>query len=259
MSYRRFSDCSVSERLLYSLFIMLLGTGYLFAMTMLYITVSTEDGKPGLSIEDISIKYHGERTSTRLEQALGSVMIPYRSEGDNKTITLWIHSGAGEAAFNKDIKPILDAKCVQCHNPVAGMHIPNLGSFDDVSKLVEMDTGDPFVTLVRVSHIHLFGLGLIFYMLGRIFILTEIPVRLKRIVVVVPFAAIALDIGSWWFTKYSVNLFAYIVMIGGFMMGVSFVFQSFLCLYQMWFFKDPSRQSYVGSHREGEYERRREG
>lgn len=259
MSYRRFSDCSVSERLLYSLFIVLLGTGYLFAMTMLYITVSTEDGKPGLSIEDISIKYRGERSSTRLGQAVGSIMTPYRTEAEYKTINNWIHSGAGEADFNENIKPIFDVKCVKCHNPDSGMNIPNLTSFDNVSKLVTMDTGDTFPTLVKVSHIHLFGLGLIFYMLGRIFILTEIPVRLKRILVVIPFAAIALDIGSWWFTKYSMNMFAYIVMIGGFMMGVSFAFQSFICLYQMWFFKHPVRQNYVGSRGDGEYERRRDG
>jgi len=259
MSYRRFSDCSVSERMLYTLFIMLLGTGYLFAMTMLYVTVSTEDGKPGLSIEDISIKYRGERSSTRLEQALGSVMTPYRSEQDYKEIALWIHSGAGEKDFNKDIKPIFDTKCIGCHSPATGMHIPDLNGFDNVVKLVEMDTGDPFVTLVRVSHIHLFGLGLIFYMLGRIFILTEIPPRLKRIIVVVPFAAIAIDIGSWWFTKYSMNLFAYIVMIGGAMMGVSFAFQAFISIYQMWFFKQPVRQDYKGSQYDGEYERRREG
>ena len=198
----------------------------------------------GLSIEDISIKYRGERSSTRLEQALGSVMTPYRSEGEYKKISLWIHSGAGEEGFNKDVKPIVDAKCVGCHNPGSGMNIPDLTGFDNVTKLVEMDTGDTFATLVRVSHIHLFGLGLIFYMLGRIFILTEMPVRLKRIIVVVPFAAIAIDIGSWWFTKYSMNLFAYIVMIGGFMMGVSFAFQSFISLYQMWFFKHPVRQDY---------------
>jgi hypothetical protein len=259
MSYRRFADCSVSEKLLYTLFIMLLGTGYLFAMVMLYITVSSEDGKPGLSIEDISIKYHGERSSTRLEQALGSNMTPYRSDQDFKTVTLWIHDGASEAKFNKDVKPIIDKKCVGCHSPNTGMHVPDLNGFDNVSKLVEMDTGDPFVTLVRVSHIHLFGLGLIFYMLGRIFILTEIPVRLKRIIVVVPFAAIALDIGSWWFTKYSMDMFAYIVMIGGVMMGGSFAFQAFISLYQMWFFKQPVRQDYRGPNGEGEYERRKEG
>jgi hypothetical protein len=259
MSYRRFSDCSTSERLLYTLFILLLSTGYLFAMTMLYITVAVEDGSPGLSIEDISTKYRGEHSTTRLEQALGSVMAPYRTDGEFKTIIGWIHSGASEEGFVKEVKPILDTKCVGCHNAGSGMNIPALTEFASVQELIVSDTGDTFATLVRVSHIHLFGLGMVFYLLGRIFVLSEMPVRLKRVIVVVPFAAIALDIGSWWFTKYSMNLFAYIVMIGGFVMGVSFAVQAIISLYQMWFFKHPVRQDYTGPRGGGEYERRREG
>ncbi|MEE9543407.1 MAG: hypothetical protein V3V95_06465 [Thermodesulfobacteriota bacterium] len=259
MSYRRFSDCSTSERMLYTLFILLLSTGYLFAMTMLYITVAVEDGEPGLSIEDISIKYRGEHSTTRLEQALGGIMMPYRTEGEYKKIIMWVNSGASEARFTEDVKPILDAKCIACHNPGSGMNIPDLTKYETVKELVVSDTGDTFATLVRVSHIHLFGLGMVFYLLGRIFILTEMPARLKRIVVVVPFAAIALDIGSWWFTKYSMNLFAFIVMIGGIIMGLSFAFQAFVSLYQMWFFKHPVRQNYTGTHGDGEYERRRQG
>ncbi|MEE9543539.1 MAG: hypothetical protein V3V95_07135, partial [Thermodesulfobacteriota bacterium] len=212
MSYRRFSDCSTSERTLYTLFILLLSTGYLFAMTMLYITVAVEDGEPGLSIEDISIKYRGEHSTTRLAQALGGIMMPYRTDGEYKKIVLWINAGAGEARFASEIKPILDAKCIACHSPASGMNIPDLTEYAKVSELVVMDTGDTFATLVRVSHIHLFGLRMVFYLLGRIFILCDMPLRLKRIVVVIPFAAIALDIGSWWFTKYSMNLFAFIVM-----------------------------------------------
>ncbi len=259
MSYRRFSDCSTSERLLYTLFILLLATGYLFAMTLLYITVAVEDGKPGLSIKDISNKYRGEHSTTRLEQALGSIMVPYRTDGEYKKIVQWINSGATEARFALEVRPILDAKCIACHNPGSGLNIPDFTEFANVKELVVMDTGDTFATLVRVSHIHIFGLGMIFYLLGRIFVLTEMPVRLKRIIVVVPFAAIAMDIGSWWFTKYSMNLFAYIVMIGGFIMGLSFAFQSLISLYQMWFFKYPVRQDYTGSRGPGEYERRRQG
>jgi hypothetical protein len=258
MSYRRFSDCSQSERMLYSLFIMLLGTGYLFAMILLYVGVSGEDGANGLSVADISIKYRGEQSTTRLEQALGGVMSPYRTNEEFAKVSKWVYDGASEADFNKNIKPILDTKCIACHNPDSGMNIPNLTKFATVSELTATDTGDTFSTLVRVSHIHLFGLGMIFYLLGRIFILTEIPIKLKRIIVVVPFAAIAMDIGSWWFTKYSMELFAYIVMAGGALMGLSFAVQALISLYQMWFLKFPVRQEYTGGKEPGEYERRRQ-
>ena len=142
MSYRRFSDCSISERLLNTLFIMLLSVGYLFAMTMLYIAVSVEDGKPGLSMEDIAIKYHGEYSTTRLEQALGGVMMSNRTDDENKKIVMWIKAGAEKARFQEEIKPIFEAKCVSCHSPDSGMNIPDLTDYGKVSDLVVRDTGE---------------------------------------------------------------------------------------------------------------------
>jgi hypothetical protein len=262
VSYRRFSDCSVSERLLYTLFIGLLATGYAFAMVLIFITVAPVDGEPGLSVKDITIKYHGSRSNTRLEQALAGIMKQNRTEAEFKTIVSWIRDGGSEARFAAEIRPILTERCVKCHNPGSGMGIPDLTGYENVMPLVRVDTGESIGALVKVSHIHLLGLGMFFYLLGRIFILTEMPVALKRTIVVIPFAAIAVDIGSWWFTKYSVNIFAYAVMIGGGLMGVSFVFQALVSLYQMWFFKDRFERRYErsgGAERRGEYRRRGEG
>jgi len=262
MSYRRFADCSVSERMLYTLFIWLLGTGYLFAMVLMFITVATVDGKPGLSVTDIAIKYRGDRSNTRLEQALRGPMAANRTEAEFKTIVSWIHDGAPGPRFASEIQPILAERCVKCHAPDNAIGIPDLSGYEKVMKLVKVDTGEAFGSLVRVSHIHLFGLGIIFYLLGRIFILSEMPVWIKRVIVVIPFASIAMDIGSWWFTKYSVNPFAYVVMIGGGLMGLSFAFQAFFSLYQMWFYKHPYERRYEGGgrgERRGEYRRRGEG
>ncbi|MBI5344976.1 MAG: hypothetical protein HZB83_06535, partial [Deltaproteobacteria bacterium] len=79
MSYRRFADCSVSERLLDSMLLLLLSIGYLFAMALLYTTVSPLDGKPGVSPDDIKIKDYGSRTGTRLESALNGAMKDYHT------------------------------------------------------------------------------------------------------------------------------------------------------------------------------------
>lgn len=256
MSYRRFADCSVSEKLLYTLFIALLSTGYCFAMVMIFITVASEDGKPGLSATDISIKYYGNRSGSRLERALTGKMRHNRTNEEYMVIASWIHDNAPESRFDKEIKPIFDEKCVMCHNPNSGMKIPDLTGYKQVLPLVKIDTGESIGSLVRVSHIHLFGLSMLFYLLGRIFILTEIPVLLKRTLVVIPFAAIAVDIGSWWFTKFSPHFFAYTVLISGAFMGLSFAFQALISFYQMWFYRPPVQRRYMG----GEYgERRKEG
>jgi hypothetical protein len=261
VSYRRFSDCSVSEKLLYTCFIGLLSVGYVFAMLMIFITVAPVDGEPGLSATDIGIKYHGDRSGTRLEQALTGSMKQNRTAAEFETILSWIRDGGSEARYAAEIRPIFAERCVQCHNPDSGMNIPDLTGYESVMSFVRLDTGESVSTLVRVSHIHLFGLGLVFYLLGRIFILTEIPVWLKRVVVVVPFAAIAVDIGSWWFTKFA-HVFAYTVLISGALMGLSFAFQALYSLYQMWFFKPRFERLYErsgGAERRGEYRRRGEG
>jgi hypothetical protein len=140
------------------------------------------------------------------------------------------------------------------------MNIPDLTGYEGVMTLVRLDTGESVGALVRVSHIHLFGLGIIFYLLGRIFILTEMSVWLKRTIVVIPFAAIAVDIGSWWFTKYA-HVFAYTVLISGALMGLSFAFQALYSLYQMWFFKPRFERLHErgGGAGRGEYRRRGEG
>jgi len=258
MSYRRFTDCSVSERLLYTSFIFLLGIGYIFAQVLIFMDVSPQDGKPGLSIEDIDIKYRGNRSGTRLEQALIGKMRAYRTQEEFKKMVDWIHNGAPEDRFNSEIKPIVEKKCMSCHNPQLGYNIPDLADYKVIKALGDIDTGEPIAVLVKVSHIHIFGMSIIFYLLGRIFILSEMPIWLKRAIVIIPFASIVVDIGSWWFTKYGSPIFAYTVILGGAVFGISFAVQALYSLWQMWFVKAKFERRYVGSGEHGEYRRRGE-
>ena len=70
MAKRRFYDCNLSEKILYTSFLILMGIGYLMAITYLYISHQGHDGKPGLSIHDVAETYYGNRSGTRLEAAL---------------------------------------------------------------------------------------------------------------------------------------------------------------------------------------------
>ena len=251
MSYRRFSDCSVSEKLLDTMFLLLLSVGYLFAMVLLYTTISPLDGKPGLSTDDIRIKYYGSRSGTRLENALNGIMKDYRSKEEHATIIKWIYAGATKEQFGKKIAPIITKTCGKCHGPESAP-VPDITTYEKMMTMVTMDTGESLINLVRVSHIHLFGLSMIFYLLGRMFLLTELPVWLKRVMVVIPFVAIFLDIGSWWFTHYK-NVFAYSVFGGGALMGMSFAFQFTITIYQMWFYRPGvASDAYKGPNRRSE-------
>ena len=82
----------------------------------------------------------------------------------------------------------------------------------------------------------MFGIAFILFLVGRIFILCEMPVMIKRITVVIPFLAMLLDILSWYVTKVSPQ-FAWVVVISGGLMGISFTIQIVVSIYQMWLYR----------------------
>jgi hypothetical protein len=91
-----------------------------------------------------------------------------------------------------------------------------------------------------VSHIHLFGLTFVFFIVGSIFSHAYVrPVWLKCAVMILPFCALAMDVSSWYFTKLF-QPFAFVVMAGGGLMGASFAFMWVVSMYQMWFSRTPA-------------------
>ena len=235
--YRRFSDASISERLLDTMFLITIGIGYLFALLNLYYTHQGRDGKPGLSVKDVMLAFHGSHNQTRLGAAINGPMEPnLPNEAAKQTILDWISHGAGEKEYHQNVEPILKENCVMCHSAESGLPIPHFDSYQHVAELTKTDTGETIPALVRVSHIHLFGIAFILFLLGRIFILCEIPVWLKRVTVAIPFLFLLIDILSWFVTKIYPS-FAYVVVINGALMGVSMGMQILISLYQMWFYK----------------------
>ena len=94
---------------------------------------------------------------------------------------------------------------------------------------------------MRVSHIHLFGLSFIFFILGFIFSHAYVrPVWFKCVVIVMPFVALTADVSSWYFTKLF-HPFAWVVMFAGAMMGLSFAFMWVVSMYQLWVSPTPAK------------------
>jgi hypothetical protein len=243
--FRRFKDISVSERILNTVFLLTIGLGYMMALANMYYTHQGLDGKAGLSVEDVVISYHGSNSQTRLGTAIKGIMKPnLRYASDQDVIMEWIHSGADEAGYNEKVAPILNRDCIICHTPSVNPSLPDLTNYKGVAEVAHAG-GATIPTLVRVSHIHLFGIAFILFFIGKIFLLCDINVYLKRIAVVIPFAAMLLDVVSWFITK-STPSFAYVVVISGALMGVSMGLQILLSVYQMWFFSNrtpsPSRE-----------------
>jgi len=233
--YRRFSDISVSERILNTVFLFTIGVGYLAALANLYYTHQGLDGKAGLSIDDVVISYHGGHDQTRLGTAINGIMkTNLRYLSDKDVILQWIHRGAEEQEYNEKIAPILNRDCVLCHTPTINPSLPDLTHYATVSEVAHAG-GASIPTLVRVSHIHLFGIAFILFFIGKIFLLCDLNVHIKRIAVVIPFAAMLLDVLSWFVTK-EISSFAYVVIFSGTLMGISMGLQIVVSIYQMWFY-----------------------
>lgn len=235
---KRFYDRTVSEKLLYTSFLLLIGLGYLMAMAYLYVTHEMNDGKPGLSVEDVAYSYYGNRSGTRLEAAIRGPMAGNISIEDRDIMVAWLKDGAEEEHFDKDIKPILQKTCLACHVQSSGMNLPDFSTYAGIHKYAEVDTGMSMTSLLKLSHIHLFGISLLLFMLGSIFIQTEVNVWFKRFLVVSPMLAVFVDVLSWYLTKWDSH-YAVIVIAAGGMLGLSMSLQILLSLYQIWTLKKP--------------------
>jgi hypothetical protein len=232
----------LSFRALASSFLIVIGIGYLTALSLLFLVDIKPNVGAGKSVvEDISEHYHGVPSSTRLETALGP-MSTMASPDERNRIFKWIHAGAPQNGYAA-VAPIFKKECLLCHNPQNNYSIPPLTSYEEVKKLVKTNTGENIIELARFSHIHRFGISLIFMITGSIFTLSETPVWVRVTLVVIPYLTIVMDIGSWWLTKYLDPAFAYVVLIGGAGMGIALAAQIFVPLWQMWI--DPLKAAYV--------------
>ena len=236
--FLHFQELPYSRRVLYTMALMVLAIGYSFAMIYIYASNANRDGEPMLSARDLQIAYGGSMESTRLEAALGGAMSAMLPPDEKSRIIGWIREGKDPAVFEAEIDGILEKRCVACHDG-SNPHLPSLKGFDAVSKVAEVDTGADIFTLVRVTHIHMFGITFIFFIVGFIFTHAYVrPIWLKCAVIILPFVALVADIFSWYLTKFYPG-FAYVVMVGGAAYGASFAFMWLVSMYQMWFYKMP--------------------
>ena len=238
--YTHYSELPYSQRVLYTCTLLVLGSAYLFAIIYLFHSYSGRDGDPSnLTYEDVVIAYTGTGKGSRLEAALRGPMASMLPAEESGSIIAWIGEGATQEKYDQSIKPIMDKRCMSCHDG-SNPHLPNLGGLDNMKKVMEKDTGADIFTLVRVSHIHLFGLTFVFFIIGLMFSHAYLrPVWLKCTIVALPFLCLVLDVSSWYFTKLF-HPFGWVVIIAGAGMGMSFAFMWFTTMYQLWFYKLPT-------------------
>jgi hypothetical protein len=240
--YRHFQELPISMRTLFTGALLVLGLGYLFAAIYVFAAHSGADAKPGLSVDDIKITYSGSSGTTQLESALRGPMSGMLPQKDLAAMLDWIRDGAKKRPFTDSIESIVETSCLSCHDG-SNPHLSNLDSYENVLEVVAQDTGADLFTLVRVSHIHLFGLTFIFFIMGFIFSHAYMrPIWLKVVIMAMPFFGVMIDVIGWYMTKLWTP-FAWVVLIAGMINAVSFAIMWITSMYQMWFYRLPDHVS----------------
>ena len=233
--YYHYSEQPPSMRVLYTAALCILGMGYLFAMIYLFHTYSGRDGNPlSLSYDDLVIAYSGSGKGSKLESALRGPMSSMLPADEASALVTWAQQGADRPTYETFIRPTIEKRCMSCHDG-SNPHLANLGGYDNIKKVTEQDTGTDIFTLVRVSHIHLFGMTFIFFILGTVFSHAYMrPLWLKYLLIGLPFLCLAVDILSWYMVKVY-HPFAFVTMGAGAIQGLCFAVMWVISMYQMWF------------------------
>ena len=228
-------NLDVPVKVLFTGYLTTVAVGYLVALIQILFTHGMADGKFGLSIDDIVYSYYGNRSGTVLETKLNGSMKDNASERERFVIMQWVRDGAEKDEYAESgVEKIVQERCVMCHNKDAA--IPDFSNFDVLKELTKEDEGATFGSLTRVSHIHLFGISFIFMFVGLIFSFAETStVKYKSIAIGMPYLFLLVDILSWWLTKLN-PMFAWLVIMAGAGMAVSFAFMWTVSVAEMWLF-----------------------
>ncbi len=225
----------IPVKVLFTGYLTTVAVGYLVALIQILFTHGMADGKFGLSIDDIVYSYYGNRSGTVLETKLNGSMKENASDQERFQIIQWVRDGADEDDYEESgVAKIIQERCVMCHNKESSL--PDFTDFKVLKELAKEDEGATFGSLTRVSHIHLFGISFIFMFVGLIFSFAETStVKYKSIAIGMPYVFLLVDILSWWLTKLH-PIFAWLVVLAGGGMAVSFAFMWTVSVAEMWLF-----------------------
>jgi hypothetical protein len=93
---------------------------------------------------------------------------------------------------------------------------------------------EQFVWTLRWTHIHLFGMNMIFIFMGAITLCLDLTAKTRAWLIVLPFLGVLVDIVSVWLKGYISPAFFWLHVPGGALFGAIFIYISLRALWEMW-------------------------
>ena len=196
----RLSRMPMPAKLLFTAVLLTLGTGYLFAISNIAMKI-------GFFPDDVALKYYGNEVSREVIEALENEDVPDATE---ETVI------EGDEFSFDDLEEQTEAA-------------------DE--RIVPIPT---FETLVSEGHFHLFGYTSIFFLCGLVLLFAELKSWFKNTLILAPFIASVLDIWSMLLTRFVGPGFAWMLVISGTVMAISFLLVFLIGMKQLWFTKEPA-------------------
>ena len=102
---------------------------------------------------------------------------------------------------------------------------------------------DQFVWTLRWTHIHLFGMGMIFIFMGSMTLFLDAGHKLRTWLIVLPFLGVLIDILAMWLKAFVSPAFFWLHIPGGGVFAVVFGYVSARALWEMWIKPEHSANS----------------
>ncbi|WP_411031427.1 hypothetical protein [Spongiimicrobium sp. 3-5] len=87
--------------------------------------------------------------------------------------------------------------------------------------------------ILTIVHTHILSMSLIFFLLGGIVWLTNLPKKFKLFLTIEPFASVVLTFGGIYLLWLGVLWMKYVIIFSGILMTLTFLVSSLLVLYQL--------------------------
>jgi len=94
---------------------------------------------------------------------------------------------------------------------------------------------EQFVWTLKWTHIHLFGMSMIFIFMGAITLTLDLSSQKRTWLIVLPFFGVLVDIAGVWLKGYISPAFFWLHIPGGALFGAIFTYVSIRALWEMWY------------------------
>jgi hypothetical protein len=207
------------------------------------------DGRPGLTLDDLTGAYHGIRTRAPLRAALeaghpGEVEGAAPLPADKRALLLrWLGGDRiSEDYDNLDLgaaapSEVLAAHCLSCHKRAsesAGKRLP-LEFFDDVKAIAfsrDVPPTDAKILLAS-THAHAIALATTTLVLCAFVLLTGFAAALRGGLCLAAALGLTLDLAAWWLARGSAA-FVPLIAGGGALHALAVAVMSLVVLVDLW-------------------------